>query len=220
MRRTAALLVTAGSVLAAPPAVAISPVGPAPDAVVGPRPTFQVTLGGGEESPRIALFRSLAAAGSGDGGFELTSEETPAGLRPYLPIEPGTWFWVPRAYQGSNKVSGEVRKMVVRRIVRMVVKSFTRDRATIRGSYVFATNAPRLIHRVEVFHDGKRVSRRQSRIAHSPSRRMAGESFGFSAALADNTPPFGSVHPGIWRVKVTIKSAGQADSASRRYVIR
>jgi hypothetical protein len=203
------------TLLAAAPAQAIAPVSPAPDAVVGPFPAFQVSLGGGEESPRILLQRSAA-----DPGSEITTRETPKGLRPYEPLEPGAWLWTPRAYRGSEKVSGETRKIVVRRIVRMDRARFRRSRASVSGSYVWRTNAPRLTHVVEVFLNGRRVSRQRSAIEHRASTRMTGETFGFNAALTDNRPPFSRIHPGTWRVRVTIKAGPNRDAASRRYVIR
>ena len=110
----------------------------------------------------------------------------------------------------------------MRTVVRLTQARFVRrggGSAQISGSYRWFTNAPELVHTVTVTRNGQRVSRRSSRIEHSPGRRMAGEVFQFATSLSDNKPPFGRVRSGVWRVRVSISGAGRTDAASQRYVV-
>lgn len=198
----------------APAAHAVTADGP--EGRVGPFPAFRITLGAGESGPRPTLYRT---ADTSQGGTDLTVRETPQGMRPYLPLEPGRQWWTGSAYSGSQRVQSAAREIRVRNATDLSRAVFLRERATVNGHYVWRTNAAALTHRVDVFHEGKRVSEQVSRIRHSESTRMAGETWQFRAALTDNKPPFGSVHPGIWKVRVTIKGAGRRDSATKRYRI-
>lgn len=110
--------------------------------------------------------------------------------------------------------------MRVRRVVRMSKARFRRRGASIDGSYRYRSNAQRLTHRTEVFYNGRRVSRAQSRFKRSAVDQYANRRFHFHAVLTDNRPPFGRIHPGVWKVRVTIKSRGRKDSATKRYRIR
>lgn len=212
LRLTAA---AAASLAVTPAAHAVTADGPS--GRVGPFPAFKITLGSGESSPRPVLFTSPDTS---QGGTELTVRETAKGLRPYLPLEPGRRWWTAAAFRGSQRVQSAAREIRIRNATAMSKARFKRSQATVTGSYVWRTNAAALTHRVDVFHDGKRVSKQVSRIEHSASKRMTGETFAFRAALTDNTPPFGRVHPGVWKVRVTIKGAGRRDSATKRYRIR
>jgi hypothetical protein len=213
VRRGAAAIAVAG--LACPASAgAVSTAGPSGH--VGAFPAFRITLDAGEDGARPVLYPSATAT---DGGSDVTTRATKRGLVPYDPLTPGRHFWRGEAYRGSERVRSEAREIIVRNATEIGKTHFRRRAATVTGSYVWRTNAERLTHRVLVFHNGRRVSRQVSHIAHRAGDRMAGETFAFRAALSDNTPPFGAVHPGLWKVRVSVTGAGKTDTETKRYRI-
>jgi len=228
----------AGGAAAPMAGAAVGGVAPGPNAVVAPLAPFTIVMTEGEYSPDILLYRSLADAAADDAGGvgplravtvpTLRGTQDPAtglALTPYEPMSAGVWFWrvgastAPRTPGPSARYSVPIR-IVVPRVVRMSGARVTRRGASVTGRYVWRTNAAFLIHRTEVFHKGKRVRRTQSRIAHSPGRRMAGERFTATAALTDNRPPFGRIKAGTWVVRFTISDGTKSASVSRRYTFR
>lgn len=234
MRRS---LIIAGAVLlpAATATAAVEAVAPANGATVGPFAPVVVQLTGDEYGPYLSLYRSAAALAADDAGgvgpvrartITTEREQRPDGtlaLRPAEPIPPGNWIWrvgasAPRGAADSFRRSAP-RTFTVARIVQMTRASIVRRGASVRATYRWRTNAERLVHRTEVFHNGRRVSNSQSRIAHSAGTRMAGRTFTTTAALTNNRPPFGRIHRGVWLVRVSISDGVRTARAQRGYRI-
>ncbi|MGD9695207.1 MAG: hypothetical protein AB7V42_06050 [Thermoleophilia bacterium] len=228
-RRRGALAAAAAACigLGATPALgAVQPLLPVADGKVAPLGAFQVRFTAGEFAPALLLYRGADGAGE---GMTITTSRHPQSdgttvLKAEEPIPPGRWFWTvtTTAPRGSAEAfpRSPLLEVTVPRVVRMTEVRFARRGAQVTARYVWRTNAPRLIHRTEVRFNGRRVRSVQSTIAHSESRRMAGESFTASAALTRNRPPFGRIHAGTWVVRVSISDGTKTVARSKRYVIR
>lgn len=216
---------------------AVESIAPRDGASIGPLPTFSLRTTGGEYGPRIVLYRSRAqleadlAGGVGVVGGTTVSalpnsvSDGSTAMRTHAPIPPGRWWWIatasaPRGSDGPLLRHGEIRSVRVARVVRMTRAGFTRRGAQVVVSYVWRTNSPRLTHRTEVFHNGRRVHHVRSTIAHSPSARMEGQTFRATAALARGRGPRGSIPRGIWVVRVSVGDGVRVAHAQRRYSVR
>ncbi|MEQ9093605.1 MAG: hypothetical protein RLN63_05825 [Miltoncostaeaceae bacterium] len=232
-RLAAAAALSCCLIAAAGAHAAVEPLVPRDDALRGPLDPFVVQFTAREYAPSLFLYRSRAAAeGRGRRGdsFEVSvlRREGRAGrvlLRPIESIPAGRYLWrvqaIARGDAPESFPTSEPRLIEIPRIVSMTRERFARRGASVRMRYMWRTNSPRLIHRVEVFHNGTRVRRTQSIIKHSPGRNMLGQVFNASATLArPGQRVLGAILPGRWVVRVTISDGVRRSFAARRYIIR
>lgn len=229
----AAAAVLSSSLIGAGAHAAVQPLVPRDDALRGPLAPFVVQLTDREYAPSLFLYRSRAALegrGGPRGSFEVTTlrregREGRVLLRPVESIPGGRYLWrvgaVARGNASESFPLSEPRLIEVPRIVSMTRERFARRGASVRMRYTWRTNSPRLIHRVEVFHNGTRVRRTQSIIKHSAGRNMLGQVFNASATLArPGQRVLGAILRGRWVVRVTISDGVRRSFAARRYIIR